>query len=113
VVAGLVLWSIEPKEPDYHGRSLSFWLNEWSQSYYDRTNAACVAIRAIGSNGVPILLARLSKEQSSKERKFWINARKVVPCVLDPVYQKLDPTDRNVQVHVEFVHRAQEQPRLL
>lgn len=85
LVAVLVLCSIGPKEPAYHGRSLSSWLEEWGESYNDRTNPATIAIRAIGSNGVPILLARLAKEQSPDERKFWAVVGKALPESWNPL----------------------------
>ena len=89
LAAVLVLCSIGPKEPAYHGRSLSSWLEEWGESYNDRTNPATIAIRAIGSNGVPILLARLAKEQSPDERKFWAVVGKVLP-------ESWNPLDRDI-----------------
>ncbi len=84
-ITGMALWDLRPREPSYHGRSLSSWLKEWDNSYYDRTNSAAIAIRAIGSNGVPILLARLSKETSPSELKFWRFAWNAVPDKLNPV----------------------------
>ena len=81
--------SAGPKEPSYNGRSLSFWLDAWSKSFCDRTNLATVAIRAIGSNGVPILLARLSEDESPGERKFWQFAGKVLPDELNPMNRNI------------------------
>jgi HEAT repeat protein len=84
-MAVLLLWSGGPKEPSYNGRSLSSWLEEWGKSYNDRTNHATIAIRAIGSNGLPILVADLSKEESPHKRKFWRIAGKVVPKEWNPI----------------------------
>src|ERR1035438_3913860 len=85
VIAGLMFWPSGPKEPSFDGRSLSSWLDAWSESSNNRTNHATIAIRAIGSNGVPILLARLSDEESPDTRKFWRIATKVVPRDWDPI----------------------------
>lgn len=85
VVAALLLWSAGRAEPRYNGRSLSSWLDEWGDSYNDPTNHATVAIRAIGSNGLPFLLARLSTEESPDKRRFWEIAGKVIPDEWNPV----------------------------
>jgi len=79
----VVIWSLAPKEPSYQGRSLSSWVDAWAASSFDRTNAAAVAIRAMGSNGVPILLARLSGP-SMTQRKFWQFAGKFIPNEWNP-----------------------------
>lgn len=63
--AGLFLAVSASKEPSYEGRSYSAWLDEWENSMNNPTNHVATAIRAIGSNGVPILLARLSQTSSS------------------------------------------------
>lgn len=81
VFAVLVLWRVWPKEPAYNGRSLSHWLDEWGNAYNDRTHPATIAIRAIGSNGLPILLARISKDQSPE---FWRIVGKALPNDWNP-----------------------------
>lgn len=78
-IAVPMFWSGGPKEPSYQGRSLSAWLDEWGQAYNARTNPATIAIRAIGSNGLPLLLARVAKDQSPAQRDFWRIAEKVFP----------------------------------
>jgi HEAT repeat protein len=87
-IAVRVFWSLGPKEPSYDGRSLSAWLDEWGQAYNDRTNHATIAIRAIGSNALPILLSRLSKEEPREERNLW--------RVVDQVLPNLDPMNREI-----------------
>jgi hypothetical protein len=67
------------KEPSYEGRSYSSWLDEWENSWNNPTNHAVTAIRAIGSNGVPILLARLSQTSSPRRTKFWLFALRFIP----------------------------------
>jgi hypothetical protein len=62
LTAGLIIWATAPKEPAYQGRSLSSWLDERGKASNNRTNRAATAIHAIGSNGVPILLARFRHE---------------------------------------------------
>jgi len=89
LIAGLIIWSVPPKEPAYQGRSLSSWLDEWDNSPWphDRTNPAVLAIRAIGSNAVPILLSRFSRDESTNEIKFWRFARNYVPDKWNPLYR--------------------------
>jgi HEAT repeat protein len=83
-IAVPMFWSVGPKEPSYNGRSLSSWLEEWSGAYNDRTNPAATAIRAMGSNGLPILLARVSTEEPREERILWRILSQVVPDNWDP-----------------------------
>ncbi len=85
VIAVLMVRSAGQKEPSYEGRSLSSWLDEWRNASNDRTNPATIAIRAIGRNGVPILLARLAKDESPDQLKFWRFAGRVVPDELNPL----------------------------
>ncbi|HEY3856874.1 MAG TPA: HEAT repeat domain-containing protein [Verrucomicrobiae bacterium] len=87
VMAGLIVWHFKPTEPSYQDRSLSSWLREWSASYYDRSNSAAVAIREIGSNGIPILLAQMTQKQSPNQRKLWRFIGKFAPDALNPIYR--------------------------
>jgi hypothetical protein len=73
------------KEPSYEGRSYSSWLDEWENSWNNPTNHAVTAIRAIGSNGVPILLARLSQTSSPRRTKFWLFALRLIPDKWNPM----------------------------
>jgi HEAT repeat protein len=88
-IAVVMTRSAGPKEPDYNGRSLSSWVNEWWTSDRDRTNPAAIAILAIGSNGVPFLAARLSEDESTAERDLMQVAGKLVP-------RKWNPRDRRL-----------------
>lgn len=97
LAAGLILISFGPKEPGYNGRSLSSWLDEWGQSYNDPTNHAAIAIRAIGSNGVPILLANLTNGVSSNDFQFWNVVGKAIP-------KEWSPLDRNRSRSVTAAH---------
>jgi hypothetical protein len=61
------LFSLGPKEPRYQGRSLSRWVNIWYRGYSGETFAtreeqqdAEAAIRSMGTNCIPPLLALLS-----------------------------------------------------
>jgi HEAT repeat protein len=87
LIAGLIIWSVSSKEPVYQGRSLSSWLDEWGHASNNRTNHAAIAIRAIGSNGVPFLLARISRNESTNEIIFWRFAEKFVPDAWNPLYR--------------------------
>jgi HEAT repeat protein len=86
LIAGLGIWHVATKEPAYQGRSLSSWLDEWGKSSCDRTNRAAFAIRAIGRNGVPILLAHFFRNKSTHEIQFWRSARKFIPDAWNPLY---------------------------
>lgn len=61
------LFNLGPKEPKYQGRTLSRWINIWYRGYSGETFAtqeeqrdAETAIRAMGTNCIPPLLALLS-----------------------------------------------------
>jgi hypothetical protein len=65
-VLGLVAFILSMNsEPAYEGRPLSFWLDQFtaSQNPAERARAA-VAIRQLGTNALPELLAMLGKRDS-------------------------------------------------
>jgi hypothetical protein len=47
------------KEPMWHGRSLSAWLNDFDADKMEKRELAAQALRQIGSNAVPFLIPRL------------------------------------------------------
>jgi HEAT repeat protein len=89
VIAVVLRRSAGPAEPGYNGRSLSSWLNEWGKSGFDRTNAAAIAILQIGSNGVPLLMARLSEEGSPAENDLLQAAGNLIPTKLNPMNRRV------------------------
>jgi HEAT repeat protein len=88
-IGAVAWWLALPKEPSYQGRTLSSWLDEWGRAYNDPTNEAATAIRAMGSNAVPILLARLSEDEGPKHRKFWRAVQKFIPDDWNPLYRNI------------------------
>lgn len=73
-----------PPEPAYKGRTLSSWLDDWERTYYIPTNADADAIRAIGTNGLPLLIKWISEEESPLHRKIRFTAEKVIPDRFNP-----------------------------
>jgi hypothetical protein len=85
LLAGGFVYYTAPNEPAFDGRSLSSWLTEWSGSYFDRTNAAAGAIRSIGTNGLPLLLSWVSKDESPMQKKVFRSASRFIPDSLNPI----------------------------
>lgn len=71
-VLGVVVWQIlGPKEPVYHGKPLSQWLNEYNRAgALDKTESISEAIRAMGTNTLPFLLAHIRHSDSPTRRRF-------------------------------------------
>ena len=74
---GFVSWLIlsQPGEPVYHGKPLSYWCDQYAENYAPVPNMAPVkqaeiAIRTIGTNGVPTLLRLLKAKDSKFKTKF-------------------------------------------
>ncbi len=89
---GAAVWVLflrpEP-EPVYQGRSLSIWVEQASRS--DQTDAlgreASVAIRQIGTNGIPILLQWLRARDSALFSKLYSLSYKhsfIRPLIIHP-----------------------------
>lgn len=57
------------REPSYQGRSLSAWLAEFDRWSGDTNAAVVYAVRAIGTNGIPLLVSE-SMCRDSKPRQF-------------------------------------------
>jgi HEAT repeat protein len=89
LAVGLASLLLAPKEPSYQGRGLSSWLDEWARAYDDPRNEAATAIRGIGSNAVPILLARLSHHQPPRHQAFWRSIRRFIPDQWNPIYRQI------------------------
>lgn len=70
LLLALAVWFWRPREPEWEGKPLSFWLERlavpWGDSIYDEPatpgeQAAYRAIRGMGTNALPALLRRLSQ----------------------------------------------------
>jgi len=76
VAAGGLVWlAMQPREPSYQGKPLSFWLScaeTNSASFYDLEDPKIIecrqAIRAIGTNAIPALLRILKAKDSGVKR---------------------------------------------
>ncbi len=56
-LAGGLVWTLSrPAEPAYQGKPLSAWLNEYNGLPGDTNQAACAAVRELGTNAIPALL---------------------------------------------------------
>lgn len=65
VVVLAVCLLMRPREPEYQGRTLTAWLDEYNRAgSWDKTETASAAIRAIGTNCLPFLLARIKHNPS-------------------------------------------------
>jgi hypothetical protein len=63
----LLYASFVPREPVYHGRSLSSWLNELSRSFDQGGGQSAEAIRSIGTNALPrIIIALRTRDTKTK-----------------------------------------------
>jgi hypothetical protein len=65
----IVCWSFRPRQPVYHGESLTRWLRDLDYRS-QRGDAARAAIRAIGSNAVPTLSTYLNYHDGELDRRF-------------------------------------------
>jgi hypothetical protein len=66
----IVWWSLSPKQPVYQGERLRRWLRDLDEYGSQRGDAARAAIRAIGSDAVPILSTYLKYHDGGLERRF-------------------------------------------
>src|SRR5215469_12213411 len=65
----IVCWSFRPRQPVYHGESLTRWLRDLDFGS-QHGDAARAAIRAIGSNAVPTLSTYLKYHDGESDRRF-------------------------------------------
>jgi HEAT repeat protein len=67
-----VVWAVvRPREPAYHGKALSFWLEEYYATLNDKeaNEENAKALRAIGTNAFPQMLKMLGSRQPAYKRK--------------------------------------------
>jgi HEAT repeat protein len=83
-VGVLVWWAWPQKEQTYQGKPLSFWIDQYQAHLLARgdsepalkRNQAQAAIREIGTNALPALLAMVSKKDSPLKSRLLTLARK-------------------------------------
>jgi hypothetical protein len=63
-------WLTRAHEPEYQGRSLSAWLDEYNKAGTWNNEPAAAAIRAMGTNCLPFLLARIKHKPSRLAEKL-------------------------------------------
>jgi hypothetical protein len=65
------------REPVYHGRKLSQWLDDYNRAgSIDKAGPVSEAIRAMGTNTLPFLLANIKHQDSPLKFKFFALAAK-------------------------------------
>jgi len=82
-VALVALHATKPKEPVYQGRTLSQWLDDYNRMGSKNPNGPLSklepiddAIRAMGTNCLPFLLANLLHRQPAIQQAFWSLAKR-------------------------------------
>ncbi|HXT42482.1 MAG TPA: HEAT repeat domain-containing protein [Candidatus Angelobacter sp.] len=77
LLAGVSFFALRPREPAYHGRTLRSWLMEFEGGYESANTNAITAIKAIGTNGLAILLAELEYKEPAWQKSLSALADKV------------------------------------
>jgi len=72
-ILGVLVWVIlRPDEPAYRGKRLSQWLDEYNRAgALEKTEPISEAIRAIGTNSLPYLLANIKHVDSPIKARFF------------------------------------------
>ncbi len=68
VAAAMWLWS--EREPSYHGKRLSEWVAHYGSGLQADSAQADEAVRAVGTNAIPVLLRMLHTRDSDFKRKL-------------------------------------------
>lgn len=70
---GSFMWLVLcPHEPVYRGKRLSQWLDEYNRAGgMDKTESTSNAIRAMGTNSLPFLLAHIKHTDSALKNRFF------------------------------------------
>lgn len=70
-VIGLLLYALRTNEPSYQGRALGQWLSDIENANDDRqAEPAMNAVRQIGTNAIPYLLAMMRVQDSKLKEKI-------------------------------------------
>jgi hypothetical protein len=77
-ILGWLGWkTLRSPEPSYQGKRLSEWLDEYNHAGgMDKTESASEAIRAMGTNSLPFLLANIKHTYSPLQQTFFKFVRK-------------------------------------
>ncbi len=88
-VVALWGWFILPGEPIYQGKALHLWLAEFDLSSAERPEKASAALRALGTNALPLLYQMIRiKDPLWKKAFFSLNERQLL--------LRLEPTEARV-----------------
>jgi hypothetical protein len=84
-ISGLVWRTVPVREPSYQGKSLTEWLEEYNRARaLDKTGPVDEAIRVMGTNTLPYLLAHLRRKDSPLKRMLFLFAEKHHLAFLPP-----------------------------
>jgi hypothetical protein len=98
LLAGAIFYASRSREPVYAGRTLRSWLNEFGNGYESIDTNAVAAIQAIGTNGLPVLLAELEHEEPS-----WRKSLRELTDELPTDRLRLEPPwNRNLEAAYAF-----------
>lgn len=75
-VLSLVIFT-KPSEPSYQGRGLRTWMQHLRTINQIEFDEAAYALRSIGTNGIPVLLAELAAEDSGLASWFYSKVNKI------------------------------------
>ena len=80
VSLGTLLWTVRPrKEPIYQGRTVQEWLADLEQ-HNSKAERATIAIKALGTNSIPILM----KDLTARDSRLKIFTRKLIQTWFSP-----------------------------
>ena len=84
---------LSPREPSYQGKNLTQWLDEYNRAgSMDKTEPVSDAIRAMGTNSLPFLLANINHTDSPLKLKLQTLLRKqhvIKPSILGSDYKSV------------------------
>src|SRR6266498_3141912 len=98
VVVALVLLAmwLRPREPAYQGKRLTQWLDEYNQAgAWDKIGPVSEAIRAMGTNSLPFLLAHIKHRESAIKYKLTPLFRKL-HFLKGPLYLRYPYRDTSI-----------------
>jgi HEAT repeats len=70
VLVGIIAWGVRPQEPVYQGKPLSYWVDQLGAPRFTHQANARSALREIGPQAIPFLLARIRQEHSVFRRFY-------------------------------------------
>src|SRR5580765_8380485 len=80
VSLGTLFWTVRPrKQPIYQGRTVQEWLADLDQ-HNSKAERATIAIKALGTNSLPILM----KELTARDSRLKIFTRKLIQTWFSP-----------------------------